>query len=81
MGFVEEGNEMSRITKKAPYGQHVELYCVNHPEKRWSTKNIGSIGARSLFYNLQGVADMGEECDCPLHALRVVEIDGPDVEE
>jgi hypothetical protein len=72
---------MCRITKKAPYGQHINLYCVNHPEKRWSTKNIDSIGCRSLFYNLGYDENMGPECDCKLSDLRVVEIEGPDVAE
>lgn len=70
-----------RITKKAPYGQHIDLYCVNHPEKRWSTKNISHIGARKIFYNLMNVPGMGMECDCPAKDLLAVEIDGPDVAE
>lgn len=62
-----------RITKKEPRGKHIELYCVNHPEKRWSTKNISHIGARTIYYNLQGDAKMGAECDCPCRCLRPVE--------
>lgn len=72
---------MARITLKAPHGQHVELYCVNHPEKRWSTKNIDSIGCRTIFYNLDNNPSMGPECSCPVSCLRPVEIDGPDVPE
>lgn len=73
-------NNDDRITKKAAYGQHIALTCVNHPSKRWSTKNISHIGARSIFYNLDHDHPMGEECDCALRDLRVVEIDGPDVD-
>lgn len=64
-----------RITKKAPYGRHIALTCKNHPDKRWSTKNIGHIGARTIFYDSQG-----EECSCPASDLRVVPTEGPDVE-
>lgn len=69
-----------RITKKAPYSRHIALTCKNHPDKRWSTKNIDHIGARTIFYNLSGEPDMGEECSCPASDLRVVPIEGPDVE-
>ena len=62
-----------RITDKAPYGQHIALYCVNHPEKRWSTKNIECIGARTIFYNLHGDPTMGRGCDCSVVNLRVCE--------
>lgn len=64
---------MARITKQFPYGQHIDLYCVNHPEKRWSTKNIDGIGCRHIFYNLSCDANMGPECDCSGRDLRAVE--------
>lgn len=60
-----------RITDKAEYGRHINLYCVCHPEKRWSTKNIYPIGCRTIFYNLEMDADMGEECSCSISELRV----------
>ena len=63
---------MARITKQFPYGEHIELSCIHHPEKRWSTKNIDGIGCRTIFYNLFGDRDMGPECDCPCSALRPV---------
>lgn len=69
-----------RITKKAEYGRHIALRCKNHPDLRWSTKNIAPIGCRTIFYNLHGDA-MPPECDCPLSALEPVPIDGPDVPE
>lgn len=72
---------MDRITKKAPYGVQIELRCKCHPEKRWSTKNISHIGARTIFYNLNWVPEMDEECNCPASLLEVMPIDGPDVEE
>jgi hypothetical protein len=65
--------EDGRITMLAPHGQHIALTCENHPEKRWSTKNIAPIGCRSIFYNLHSVAGMGPECDCPLCHLIVAE--------
>lgn len=68
-----------RITDSAEYGCHVSLLCVNHPEKRWFTKNIGHIGARSIFASEEqyGVRD-GRlvnlyECDCPMSDLCLVE--------
>ena len=53
------------------YAVHIELYCVKHPEKRWSTKNIAPIGARHIFYNLHYDQNMGPECGCPLSNLQV----------
>src|ERR1044071_5505075 len=44
-----------RITPFAKYGEHIPLFCVNHPDLRWHTKNIGGIGARSIFFT--GSAD------------------------
>lgn len=60
-----------RITQLAEYGQHIALSCVNHPDLRWSTKNIAPIGCRTIFFNLHGVRDMLIECNCPLGDLRV----------
>jgi hypothetical protein len=58
-----------RIVANAPYGQHIALTCINHTSKRWSTKNIGSIGCRTIFYDLMGDS-VGSECDCHMHYLR-----------
>ena len=63
---------MARITKQFPYGQRIELFCVNHPEKRWSTENVDEIGCMNIFYNLSGAMEMGPECDCPECDLRPV---------
>jgi len=52
------------ICEKCPPGQHISLTCKNHLNKRWSTKNLGYIGARSIFYNLTSDPDMGPECEC-----------------
>jgi hypothetical protein len=51
------------------YGQHIALCCKNHPNLRWSTKNIAPIGARSVFF-LYG-NDFQLECDCPGSDLQV----------
>jgi hypothetical protein len=56
------------ITTKALYGEHIALYCANHPELRWSTKNIDQIGARTIFYNSQDKP----ECSCSPRLLRVL---------
>lgn len=62
-----------RIVKTEPRGQQIGLCCVNHPDKRWMTKNIAPIGCRTLFYNLMDNApDSGPECDCPLSALKPI---------
>ena len=71
---------MSRITTKAPYGQHIALTCKNHPELRWSTKNIDYIGARHIFFDLDHTCK-GFECSCSIKDLIPVEIDGPEVAE
>lgn len=60
-----------RITKSAPYGQHIALTCRNHPELRWSTKNIMFIGARSIFFDLLGQNPTTQECACPASDLIV----------
>ena len=60
-----------RLRTDVAYGRHIPLTCKNHPEKRWSTKNIAPIGSRSIFYNLNWVAEMGPECDCPASMLIV----------
>jgi hypothetical protein len=56
--------------------RHVTLTCLNHPEKRWSCKEIAvnSIGqyngSRNIFYNLDADPSMGPECTCPPSDLR-----------
>lgn len=42
-----------------PYGEHITLRCKNHPEARFSTKNIAPIGARNIFNEKNA-------CACPL---------------
>lgn len=39
-----------RILKNHERGAHIALTCRNHPNLRWTTKNIGFIGARSIFF-------------------------------
>lgn len=51
--------------------RHVTLTCINHPELRWSCKEIAvnSIGQyngmRHIFFN-----GPGPECPCKADALR-----------
>ena len=56
-----------KLVEGAPYGQHFGLTCKNHPTMSWSTKNIAPLGARSIFFN-----DDGVECDCPMADLRPI---------
>ena len=56
--------QFGTLVDSAEYGEHIALTCKNHPSKRWSTKNIAPIGARTIYYNLDGNAEMGQECDC-----------------
>ncbi len=63
-----------RIIDSAEYGEHIELTCKKHPDKRWSTKNICCIGARSIFYNLHNVIGMGIECSCSIDQLIPVKL-------
>ena len=72
---------MSRINAQKPYGQHIDLFCVNHPNKRWSTKNIDGIGCRTIFYNLGRDPNMGPECDCSARDLAPVDYGTPTVPE
>lgn len=57
------------LTDKAPYGQHIALTCKNHPNLRWSTKNIAPIGARNIFFS----SWPEPECSCSGSDLIVVE--------
>ena len=59
------------IDPDQPYGQHIALTCKNHPDLRWSTKNIEFIGARSIFY----FSDTKPECSCSGNNLIVVKKD------
>jgi hypothetical protein len=59
------------IDPNQPYGQHIALTCKNHTDLRWSTKNIGWIGARSIFY----FSESKPECNCSINDLIVVEYD------
>jgi hypothetical protein len=59
------------IDPTQPYGQHISLTCVNHPELRWTTKNIDYIGARSIFYHGWKTAP---ECMCKIDSLIVVPV-------
>ena len=73
----ERADEIQRkntIDPSQPYGQHIALTCKNHPELRWSTKNIDFIGARSIFYFSMTVP----ECSCSARDLIVVERDERD---
>ena len=57
----------NRICENIPYGNHITIKCIHHPEKKWFTKNILYIGARSIFYanTWNEFPDMGQECECP----------------
>lgn len=60
----------SVICSNSPYGQQITIKCVNHPEKKWTTKNICNIGARSIFYKDWGNnPSIGQECNCPMDDL------------
>ena len=52
---------------------HVSLTCKNHPDLLWYTKNIGYIGARSIFFDV-AIGDhtrIMQECDCPTSDLVI----------
>ena len=38
------------IISKIPEGEHIPLTCKRHRYLRWSTKNIGGIGSRNIFF-------------------------------
>jgi hypothetical protein len=65
---------------------HISLTCKNHPELRWSTKNISPIGARNIYFE----GSRGQlECKCSIkdliHAcpkpLLIDEINGSVIED
>lgn len=63
----------SRITTKAPYGQHISLTCANHPELSWSTKNIGNANedGTGVYFARHIYFDGCTECTCPPSDLIV----------
>jgi len=68
---MEQAERIQRtqtIDPEQPYGQHIALTCKNHPDLRWSTKNISYIGARSIFY----FSEKTPECNCSANLLMVV---------
>jgi hypothetical protein len=65
--------QFAGICKYSEYGMHIDLMCSNHPNLRWSTKNIDFIGARSLFFKLKDrfcLESEGEECPCSIKLLQ-----------
>ena len=62
-----------RIVDCCGYGHHIALTCKNHPNLRWSTKNIDCIGARSIFY----VTEDTPECNCSARDLYHVHNEKP----
>lgn len=64
-----------KILSTRPYGEHINLTCRNHPNLRWSTKNIAPLGCRSIFY--WGTKEQHDEhsfvrepeCSCPASDL------------
>jgi hypothetical protein len=64
----EDSQRRETIVPSMPYGRHIALTCTDHPEMRWHTKNIGFIGARSIFW---GGLDPADECPCSWDRLVV----------
>ena len=56
------------ICKECAPGEHIELRCKNHQHLTWSTKNLGYIGARTIFFDLYNKATE-RACDCPADKL------------
>lgn len=70
---AERRQRYDTIDPDQPWGEHIRLTCVNHPDLRWFTKNISHIGARSIFF--EGWDRGQKECPCPMRDLRVVEVE------
>lgn len=60
-----------KICAQCEYGEHIELRCRKHLDLVWHTKNIGYIGGRSIFFDLDGTCQKANKtkCDCPLSEL------------
>jgi len=67
MPDLSNWGQYGTLRDDVPYGQHIPLRCKNHPNLRWSTKNIAPIGARSIFYSSDS-----PECSCPACDLEIV---------
>ncbi len=66
-----------RIDKTIERDDNVVLTCVNHPELRWVTKNLGSfVGARGIHFRGTGsyasLFEGVEECPCSRDDLRII---------
>lgn len=64
----ENSQRRETIVPSVPYGQHIALTCLEHPDLRWHTKNISFIGARSIFF---AGLDHADECSCKANRLVV----------
>lgn len=73
---LKYASKNGRIVPWARCGEHVALTCKNHPELRWSTKNIDYIGARNIFFSSNWGKKVGDgpnvdECSCSGNDLEV----------
>jgi hypothetical protein len=70
MNLIEplKNDPEGRIVEHAEYGQHIALACKNHPDQKYTSKNIAPIGCRSLFYRTYEKT----ECSCPVTDLRPI---------
>jgi hypothetical protein len=48
-----------RIDVTQERGAHIRITCKNHPELRWSTKNIGSMNEDGSFYMSRNIFFFG----------------------
>ena len=65
------------IDPNQPYGQHISLTCKNHPSKRWHTKNIDFVGARTIFFSGDRDHDHEANPDYVPHSLLREGVYGP----
>lgn len=65
------------IDPEQPYGNHITLVCKNHPTKRWHTKNIEFIGARTLFFSGDSTHDHDAEPTYVPHSFLREGVYGP----
>jgi len=70
---VDMSDTDQRIVPTAGHGEMIYLTCKNHRHLRWMTKNIGYIGARSIFFPRRDQPNFESECSCPLSDLVPVD--------
>lgn len=65
--------QFGKLRDDVDYGKHILLTCKNHPDLRWTTKNIAPIGSRNIFFEGSVTGKSENECTCSCGDLVVLQ--------